>query len=143
MQRLRCAIFIDFDNMYSGIRALDEAAAERFAEDPAAWLTWIENRLERPTEDLAEARRTLLLRLCYLSPHRYGKYRSGFVRAGFQVVDCPPLTSQGKNSADIRMVLDMMDALEHETRFDEFILMSSDADFTPVLLRLRKKLGAV
>ncbi|MEZ4468728.1 MAG: NYN domain-containing protein [bacterium] len=139
MQRIRCAIFIDFDNMYSGIRALDEAAAERFAEDPAAWLSWIETRLDRPTEDLQDARRTLLLRLCYLSPHRYGKYRSGFVRAGFQVVDCPPLTSQGKNSADIRMVLDMVDALEHETRFDEFILMSSDADFTPVLLRLRTR----
>ncbi|MEZ4472939.1 MAG: NYN domain-containing protein [bacterium] len=51
----------------------------------------------------------------------------------------PSPTSQGKNSADIRMVLDMVDALEHETRFDEFILMSSDADFTPVLLRLRTR----
>ncbi|MEZ4472938.1 MAG: hypothetical protein R3F60_19570 [bacterium] len=98
MQRIRCAIFIDFDNMYSGIRALDEAAAERFAEDPAAWLSWIETRLDRPTEDLQDARRTLLLRLCYLSPHRYGKYRSGFVRAGFQVVDCPPRPARARTA---------------------------------------------
>ena len=63
--------------------------------------------------------------------------RHHFLRAGFEVVDCPPLTAQLKNSADIRMVMDVRDMLTHETRFDEFILLSGDADFTPVLHRLR------
>ncbi len=63
--------------------------------------------------------------------------RHHFLRAGFEVIDCPPLTAQLKNSADIRMVMDVRDVLNHETRFDEFILLSGDADFTPVLHRLR------
>ncbi len=54
------------------------------------------------------------------------------------MVDCPPLTSGGKTSADIHMVMDILDTLGHATRFDEFILLSGDADFTPVLLRLSK-----
>src|SRR6185295_18998479 len=58
--------------------------------------------------------------------------------SAFEVVDCPPLTSGGKTSADIHMVMDLLDTLSHATRFDEFILLSGDADFTPVLLRLSK-----
>jgi hypothetical protein len=52
-------------------------------------------------------------------------------------VDCPPLTARGKNAADIVMVMDIIDALEHSTKFEEFIILSGDADFTPVLSRLR------
>jgi hypothetical protein len=63
--------------------------------------------------------------------------RHHFLRAGFEVIDCPPLTAQLKNSADIRMVMDIRDLLMHETYFDEFIILSGDADFTPVLIRLR------
>jgi hypothetical protein len=63
--------------------------------------------------------------------------RHHFLRAGFEVIDCPPLTAQLKNSADIRMVMDVRDYLTHETYFDEFIILSGDADFTPLLHRLR------
>jgi hypothetical protein len=63
--------------------------------------------------------------------------RHHFLRAGFEVIDCPPLTAQLKNSADIRMVMDVRDVLNHDTQFDEFIILSGDADFTPVLHRLR------
>lgn len=84
-----------------------------------------------------ETRRSILLRRCYLSPRRFGRHRPSFTRAGFDVIDCPALTMRGKNSADIRMVIDIFDALQHETWFDEFIILSSDSDFTPVLSRLR------
>ena len=63
--------------------------------------------------------------------------RHHFLRAGFEVIDCPPLTAQLKNSADIRMVMDVRDILTHDTYFDEFVILSADADFTPVLHRLR------
>ena len=63
--------------------------------------------------------------------------RHHFLRAGFEVIDCPPLTAQLKNSADIRMVMDVRDYLHHDTYFEEFIILSGDADFTPVLHRLR------
>ena len=48
------------------------------------------------------------------------------------------MTSQGKTSTDIHMVLDIVDLLQHETRCDEFIVFSADADFTPVLRKLRR-----
>jgi hypothetical protein len=64
--------------------------------------------------------------------------RHHFLRAGFEIVDCPPLTSHQKNAADIRMVMDLRDYLTHATYFDEFIILSGDADFTPVLHRLRQ-----
>ena len=63
--------------------------------------------------------------------------RHHFLRSGFEIIDCPPLTAQLKNSSDIRMVMDIRDYLDHKTNFDEFIILSSDADFTPVLHRLR------
>ena len=47
-----------------------------------------------------------------------------------------------KTGTDIHMVMDVLDTLEHRTRFDEFIVLSGDADFTPVLLRLRDEMGA-
>jgi hypothetical protein len=63
--------------------------------------------------------------------------RHHFLRSGFEIVDCPPLTAQLKNSSDIRMVMDVRDYLTHDTYFDEFVILSGDADFTPVLHRLR------
>jgi hypothetical protein len=83
-------------------------------------------------------RRRLLVRRCYLNPNWYQTYRHAFLRAGFEIVDCPPVTSQGKTSTDIHMVLDIVELLQHETRYDEFIVLSADADFTPVLRKLRR-----
>ncbi len=79
------------------------------------------------------------MRNVYINPDAFAKYRAFFTRSGFRSIDCPPLTSRGKNSADIYMVLDIMDALADDTRYDEFVIMSADADFTPVLQRLRAK----
>lgn len=135
---LRSALFVDFDNIYSGLRELDPRAAERFATNPQSWVDWMMLGLPGPeTRAGAAATRAILIRRCYLNPERFQRHRADFTRAGFEVVDCPPLTRQGKTSTDIRMVMDILDTLRHETHFHEFILLSSDADFTPVLLRLR------
>jgi NYN domain len=135
---MKTALFVDFDNIYLGLRKVDPAAAEQFATEPSRWLSWIEkgmSELGEPPRD--PGRRRLLVRKCYLNPKTFHPYRHYFTRSAFEVVDCPPLTGQGKNSSDIRMVMDILDTLEHSTRFDEFIILSGDADFTPVLLRLR------
>jgi hypothetical protein len=137
--KIRAALFVDFDNIYSGLKNVHPKAAEEFATNPARWLAWFEQGMPpRGTGDAARVgRRTLLLRHCYLNPTAFSRYRAHFTRAAFRVVDCPPLTQQNKNSTDIHMVMDILDALRHDTRFDEFILLSGDSDFTPVLLRLR------
>lgn len=135
---VRSALFIDFDNIYTALEDADPRAAERFATSPQDWLRWLATGMPEGTgEPPDEIERVFLIRRCYLNPARYQRFRSDFVRAGFEVVDSPPLTRFGKTSTDIRMVMDVLDTLRHETRFDEFVLMSSDADFTPILLRLR------
>jgi hypothetical protein len=67
----------------------------------------------------------------------FSKFRPFFTQAGVEVVDCPALTKAAKNGADIRMVIDVMTALSANTRYEEFVIASADADFTPLLQVLR------
>jgi NYN domain len=136
---IRSALFVDFDNIYLGLQREDPNAAEQFATNPSHWLQWLQEKLPDPTaDDGTRQRRKILFRRCYLNPSQFGRFRPYFTRSAVEVVDCPPLTSGGKTSADIQMVMDILDALGHATRFEEFIILSGDADFTPVLLRLSK-----
>lgn len=132
-RRLTCAIFVDFDNAYSALRTLDEDSAAAFANSP---LNWLEQLRDGADEDGPFARRFLQKSL-YLNPAPYGQHRATFTRAGFRVVDCPSLTRAGKSSADMWMAVDILDAIAHPTGFDEFLIISSDADFTPLVHRIR------
>lgn len=140
----RCAILVDFDNVFSSLWELDTASAERFASDPGTWLQALSNAHLN-----AGSRRWLVAR-CYFNPGGYvlapgeakgrlyfSGFRIGLVRAGFDVVDCPSISRGGKNAADIRIVIDALGLLDHRTRFDEFVIASGDSDFTPLLQRLR------
>ena len=135
---MKSALFVDFDNVFSQLRQLSPDAAERFARQPSDWIKWLTESLSLPEPHDDSQRRRLLVRRCYLNPNWYQSYRHAFLRAGFEIVDCPPVTSQGKTSTDIHMVLDVIELLQHETRYDEFIVFSADADFTPVLRKLRR-----
>lgn len=137
---LKSALFLDFDNIFIGLQREQKEAAEQFATCPDKWVKWLEEEVATghgygPANG---SKRRLLVRRCYINPRSFHFYRSYFIRAGFEVVDCPPLTTQGKTSADIYMAVDILDTLAHPTHFDEFVIFSADADFTPILLRLRK-----
>lgn len=132
-RQLRCALFVDFDNVYVGLRRLDPDAAEEFAGSPGRWLAGLENGSDAD----GEFTRRFLVRSCYLNPSAFSQFRPNFTRAGFSVIDCPSLTQQGKSSADINLVLDAVDALNAQTRYDEFMILSADADFTPLAHRFR------
>ena len=135
---LKSALFVDFDNVYSGLRRLDVAYAEAFASDPLRWLNWVTTQLAMPLAPEAPVQRRILVRRCYLNPVMYQRFRFGFSKAGFEIIDCPPMTSAGKTSTDIHMVLDMVDVLQSPTHYDVFIVFSADADFTPLLRKLRR-----
>ncbi len=136
---LRTALFVDFDNVFLQLQSEDETVAALFAEQPDRWLRWLaQYSADQYLNGTAGQQRRILLRRAYLNPRAFHRYRAPFIRFGFEVVDCPPLTNGGKTSTDIYMVMDIMDAIVHSTRFDEFIIMSSDADFTPIIARLRK-----
>jgi len=135
---IRSALFVDFDNIFINLQQLDNRYALEFATSPDRWLNWLEQDLPGTHLDSENRRRRILIRRAYLNPNAFASYRPYFIRSAFEVVDCPPLTSRGKTSTDIHMVMDILDALNHGTRFDEFMVLSGDADFTPVLLRLRQ-----
>ncbi|MEZ5775636.1 MAG: NYN domain-containing protein [Hyphomicrobiaceae bacterium] len=146
------AVFVDYDNIYMSLKRKDDEAAKRFAKDAPLWLKAIETgALITPTNTLgSRIDRRIVMNRCYGNPVprrnprdnstdmcSFPFVRHHFLRGGFEIVDCPPLTAQLKNSSDIRIVMDVRDYLTHETYFDEFIILSGDADFTPVLHRLR------
>ena len=146
------AVFVDYDNIYLSLKRKSEEAAKRFAKDAGVWIKAIETgSLITPTNGpTAEGYRRIVMNRCYGNPvprrnqndnstdmSSFPFVRHHFLRSGFEIVDCPPLTAQLKNSSDIRMVMDVRDSLTHATTFDEFVILSGDADFTPVLHRLR------
>lgn len=131
------ALFVDFDNIYFRLTEQDPALARTFATNPQRWLRWLEGHALRMMYGDG-VRRRILKRCCYLNPVKYHEFRPFFIRSAFQVVDCPPFANHGKTSADIQLVMDCMDALAHVTRFDELIILSGDADFTPLLLRIQE-----
>jgi NYN domain len=145
----RAALYVDFDNIFTALAALDRARAQTFATQPGQWLRWLAEGGD------GGGPRRLLIRRCYLNPAGatpptsggapakgdisqtpFSQFRGALVRDGFEVVDCPRLTTL-KNAADMVMALDIVDALAHPTRFEEFLILSGDADFTPLLHRLR------
>lgn len=128
---IRAAMFVDFDNVYTGLQALDPFAAKRFAEDPKHWTDALSGG------SAGEDARRFLIRNCYLNPVIYSKYRTYWTRAGFRVIDCPSLTQRGKSSTDINLVLDAMDALSGNGGIEEFFIASADADFTSLIQRFR------
>jgi hypothetical protein len=124
-------MFVDFDNVFTGLQALDPLAAKRFAEDPKHWADALS------AGGSGEDARRFLIRNCYLNPVVYSKYRTYWTRAGFRVIDCPSLTQRGKSSTDINLVLDAMDALSGNVGIEEFFIASADADFTSLIQRFR------
>ena len=140
--RLKSALFVDFDNVYGGLNSLDPQQADAMADEP--W-KWLRSLLERAG---SQARRDVLVKRAYLNPagrvmNREGSWtyfstiRPRLTRAGFEVIDCPSLTAAGKNAADIRIVMDVLSYMARDVHYDEFIIASSDADFTPLLYQLR------
>lgn len=148
---LLSALFIDYDNVYLALRNRNEEAASRFARNPAVWFSQLLNgRLIKSADGRHQYRRRIAVARCYGNPAPWRNGRNGpedpncfafvrhnFLRAGMEVVDCPKLTSQFKNSSDIRMACDIRDYLSHPVRFEEFIILSGDSDFTPILMNLR------
>ena len=129
---VRCALFVDFDNVYSGLLRLDADAAASFAKEPARWL----DRLSLGEDDSGGFTRRFLVRACYLNPTVYSEFRPYFMRPGFRS-STASFTRQGKISGDINLVLDAVDALNGRTRYEEFVIFSADADSTPLALRCR------
>ena len=140
-ERIRSALFVDFDNIYSRLEEVyGEGIARSFGCNPDRWIAWIERHATGPCVHGRPCPRKLLVRRCYMNPKPkvFRSFRPRFTQAAFEVIDCPPLTDQEKTSTDMHLVIDVLDALTGPVHLDEFIILSGDADFTPLLVRLRK-----
>jgi len=143
MGHVRTALYLDFDNVFLGLHNLDPYAAFTFAGDPAAWLRRLSTTL------ITDGPRRWLILRCYLNPAGwvfhgeagercyFSRFRQNFVRAGFEVIDCPRYNAT-KNGADIRLVIDAVDALSADPTYQEFVIASGDSDMTPLLQRIRR-----
>ena len=117
----RLALFIDFENIAIGIK---EAKHKQFE---------IGLVLERLVE-----KGKIMVRRAYADWNRYTEYKRPFHEAAIELIDIPQSRYSGKNSADIRMVVDAMDVAHRNEHIDTFAIVSGDSDFSPLVSKLRE-----
>ena len=115
------AIFADFENVAIGA---DQAKYERFD---------IGKVIERVL-----VKGNVVVRKAYCDWGRYEKFKRGMHEANFELIDIPHVRQSGKNSADIRMVVDALDLCYTKPHIDTFVVISGDSDFSPLVSKLRE-----
>ncbi len=130
-------LYVDFDNMYNRLLEQDAGLAKIFATSPHKWMRWIDAHAIRMMYGDG-IRRRILKRICYMNSSRYAEFKPFFVRSAFVVNNCLPSINQDKTNVDILLTMQCLDDLKHTTRYDEFIILSADADFTPLIFRINE-----
>ena len=117
----RLALFIDFENIALGVR---DAQYKKFD---------IHLVLQRLIE-----KGRIVYKKAYADWTRYGEYKRTFHEAAIELIDIPQRNYTGKNSADIRMVVDAMDLAASKTHITTFVVCSGDSDFSPLVSKLKE-----
>jgi len=115
------ALFCDFENIALGVR---DARYARFD-------------IERVLERLL-LKGSIVVKKAYCDWERYKEFKSGMHHAGFELIEIPHVKLSGKNSADIRMVVDALDLCYTKPHVDTFVIISGDSDFSPLVSKLRE-----
>ena len=117
----KLAMFIDFENIVRGVKEAQYKAFE------------IKLVLERLVE-----KGKIMVKRAYADWNRYAEYKRPFHEHAIELIDVPQSRYSGKNSADIRMVVDAMDLAYAKQHVDTFALVSGDSDFSPLVSKLRE-----
>ena len=80
----------------------------------------------------------VVVRKAYCDWSRYASFKRDMHEANFELIDIPHLRQSGKNSADIRMVVDALDLCYTKPHIDAFVILSGDSDFSPLVSKLRE-----
>jgi uncharacterized protein (TIGR00288 family) len=115
------ALFCDFENIALGVR---EAKYAQFD---------IGKVLERLL-----LKGTIVVKKAYCDWDRYKDFKAPMHAAAFELIEIPHLRQSGKNSADIRMVVDALDLCYTKSHVDTFVIISGDSDFSPLVSKLRE-----
>ncbi len=120
-QTANMALFCDFENVALGVR---EARYDQFD---------ISRILERLL-----LKGSIVVKKAYCDWERYKDFKAGMHQASFELIEIPHLRISGKNSADIRMVVDALDLCYTKAHVDCFVIISGDSDFSPLVSKLRE-----
>ncbi|MEA3210915.1 MAG: hypothetical protein QOE70_3972 [Chthoniobacter sp.] len=80
----------------------------------------------------------IVVKKAYCDFDRYKDFKRGLHEAAFELIDIPHVRQSGKNSADIRMVVDALDLCYTKSHVDTFVIISGDSDFSPLVSKLRE-----
>lgn len=85
----------------------------------------------------------IVVKKAYCDFERYKEFKRGLHEAAFELIEIPHVRQSGKNSADIRMVVDALDLCYTKTHVDTFAIISGDSDFSPLVSKLRENAKTV
>ena len=115
------ALYCDFENVALGVR---DAKYDKFDIKPV---------LERLL-----LKGSIVVKKAYCDWERYKGFKSTMHEASFELIEIPHLRQSGKNSADIRLVVDALDLRYTKSHVDTFVIISGDSDFSPLVSKLRE-----
>ncbi len=115
------AVFVDLENLAMGFQNQRKTKFD------------IQKVLERLVE-----KGKLIVKKAYADWNRYQNYTSPFHEAAIELIEIPKRSQTGKNSADIRLVVDAMDLAWSKPHVDTFVIVSGDSDFSPLVSKLKE-----
>lgn len=118
--QLRLAVFIDFENIALGLRGNEDSFDIR-----------------RVLERLLEKGR-VIVKVAYADWNRFRSHTQALHENGIELIEIPRRAQTGKNSADIRLVVDAMDLAWSKDHIDTFVIVSGDSDFSPLVSKLKE-----
>jgi len=118
---LKMALFCDFENVALGVRDANYADFD------------IRKVLERLL-----VKGDIVVKKAYCDWDRYKDFKRSMHEASFEMIEIPHVRQSGKNSADIRMVVDALDLCYTKAHVDAFVIISGDSDFSPLVSKLRE-----
>jgi len=120
------ALFCDFENIALGVR---DAKYDKFDI--------------RPVLERLLVKGSIVVKKAYCDWARYKEFKTGMHEAAFEMIEIPHVRQSGKNSADIRMVVDALDLCYTKEHIDTFVIISGDSDFSPLVSKLRENAKTV
>ena len=120
------AVFCDFENLALGVREAKYAPFD----------------MEKVLERLL-AKGSIVVKKAYCDWDRYKEFKAAMHGASFELIEIPHVRQSGKNSADIRMVVDALDLCYTKEHVDTFVIASGDSDFSPLVSKLRENAKTV
>jgi uncharacterized protein (TIGR00288 family) len=120
-QTQNMAVFCDFENVALGVRDVNYAPFD----------------IQRVLERLL-LKGNIVVKKAYCDWDRYKEFKAPMHEAAFELIEIPHVRQSGKNSADIRMVVDALDLCYTKLHLDTFVIISGDSDFSPLVSKLRE-----